>query len=607
MARRVGQKRCYLSRVRRVKLKFLHPALFLSLCLLYLIIVTQQINLTGVDLGRHIANGRALIEGFQDSLLSVFSKNLYSYTFPEFPFVNHHWATGVVFYAIESVFGFEGLSVFYSLLSLATFLLFFHLAFLLFKWKSELNKEEGSPLLKAILVGLLVLPLISSRAEIRPEGFSAFFAGVFYWILLNRKHRKISGSILWLLPAFMIFWVNLHIYFFLGFFLIGSFLLDEIYRAWRLQKVSKEFPDYSENAQRKIMTPEVKNLSLILLASGAAALINPIGIQLAVFPFLILKDYGYTIAENQSAAFFLKRPDVRISGLSSLWILFGVLCVFLGRIILVAFTERRKPLLTQTYAQGYTEGYIPPGYKGQLAELLVTGLTSFIGFGAVRNISLSGYFALPGIAALGISAGVFRDAVKGFKQTRDLRKAASQKTWLSTAFPWICFLSLGLFLGEFWIQKWNNFGIGLMPGVSGAGEFIKKAKLEGPLFNNYDIGSYLIYYLYPETKVFVDNRPEAYPAEFFRQTYIPMQQSDSVWKTQSEKFQFNAIVFYWHDLTDWGQNFLIARSKDPDWVLIYQDSFSIIWVKRTEKNWKLITQYGEDSSSYLQQKPSHSP
>jgi hypothetical protein len=53
--------------------------------------------------------------------------------------------------------------------------------------------------------------------------------------------------------------------------------------------------------------------------------------------------------------------------------------------------------------------------------------------------------------------------------------------------------------------------------------------LKGPIFNNFDIGSYLIFRLYNKSlpagrQVFVDGRPEAYPASFFQITYILMQQ-----------------------------------------------------------------------------------
>ena len=57
---------------------------------------------------------------------------------------------------------------------------------------------------------------------------------------------------------------------------------------------------------------------------------------------------------------------------------------------------------------------------------------------------------------------------------------------------------------------------GLARGVQGSAKFFQNEGLKGPVFNNFDVGSYLIFYLFPEERPFVDNRPEAYPVEFFK-------------------------------------------------------------------------------------------
>src|SRR4051794_17547719 len=84
----------------------------------YVLLFARELDLSTLDLGRHIANGQRL---FEDS--KVLTTNFYSYTFPEFPFINHHWGSGFVFYGIQQLLGFEGLSVFYIGLGLAALLL----------------------------------------------------------------------------------------------------------------------------------------------------------------------------------------------------------------------------------------------------------------------------------------------------------------------------------------------------------------------------------------------------------------------------------------------------------------------------------------------------
>ncbi len=518
--------------------KILGWALLLGICSLFLFLMTQEINLTAVDLGRHLANGRAVVsalfDGKSGGSWNVLLKNFYSYTYPDFPFVNHHWGTGVVFYFIESFLGFEGLSLCFSLLNLLTLLIFCHLTYQIFRRRME----SGEALLATGMIALLVLPLCAARSEIRPEGFSTFLLGVFYWVLLEWKWGRRGSSALWILPVLMVLWVNLHIYFFLGFFLLGVFLLEEL-------SLGALLP----------LSVRVRTLLKIIVGCGAASLINPIGSKLAVFPFQIFKNYGYKIAENQSVFFFLKRQDVPIPELISFLIVFTILFFLIARL---AFRGRLG--------------------GARFAESVLAAFFALMGFTAIRNMSMAGFFALPGIAALGAETGFLH--VEGKRRTK-----------FFTFLGGLGVVSLTLFLLRCGEAKWFNFGVGLMPGVSGAGEFLQNVPIQGPIFNNYDIGSYLDYYLFPNTRVFVDNRPEAYPKEFFTQLYVPMQENDVVWRTQVEKMGINAIVFYWRDLTPWGQSFLIARSKDPMWVPVYRDAYSLIFVKNVEQNGEIIRHY----------------
>ena len=136
----------------------------------------------------------------------------------------------------------------------------------------------------------------------------------------------------------------------------------------------------------------------------------------------------------------------------------------------------------------------------------------------------------------------------------------------------------------------DRFGIGLVPGITAAADFYKSANIKGPVFNNYDIGGYLIYNLYPE-KVFVDNRPEGYDAAFFNQVYIPAQADPKRWEELDGQYNFNVIFFYYHDATPWSQQFLLAKIQDPAWAPVFADSYNIIFLKRNKQNEELIKKY----------------
>ena len=111
-------------------------------------------------------------------------------------------------------------------------------------------------------------------------------------------------------------------------------------------------------------------------------------------------------------------------------------------------------------------------------------------------------------------------------------------------------------------------------------EFFKSQNLKGPIFNNYDIGGYLIFHLFPQEKVFVDNRPEAYSVDFFKKIYIPAQESDEKWRELDTKYKFNSIIFSHRDITPWGQKFLASRLADKSWENVFTDERVIIFKKK---------------------------
>jgi hypothetical protein len=81
--------------------------LLFLLLVLYGYLLAQKINLATADLGRHLKNGELF---FKEQTIP--KTNLYSYTYPNYPFVNHHWGSGVIFYLVKIIFGFRGLSFF---------------------------------------------------------------------------------------------------------------------------------------------------------------------------------------------------------------------------------------------------------------------------------------------------------------------------------------------------------------------------------------------------------------------------------------------------------------------------------------------------------------
>jgi hypothetical protein len=498
----------------------------------------RKIDLATADLGRHLQNGRWVVENHFNlsEKNSPLFENYYSYTHPDFKVINHHWGSGMIFFFIWKLFDFSGLSLFYIFLSLVAFSLFFYVAF------------QESDFTLALLLAFFLAPLMAERTEVRPEIFSVLFGALFLFLLWEYFQEKISGKWLLFLGVLQVFWVNLHVYFFLGGFLVGAFWFSEIIHLLFQRLTDEEFA-------RK--TKKVKVLTIILFLVFLAALINPFGFEGLFYPVKIFKNYGYTIVENKSVS-FVKNYGIVDSNFTLIKIVLTL--VFLSFVLLFGVDRR----------------------KISLPYLIFSVFFGVLGWMAIRNFTLLGFFALP-VLAYNFSSFL--------GQKEGERNLVKEK---GIAILYIILVMVGLWGNfEYLNERWEKKGIGLMSGATKAAEFFQKEGLKGPLFNNYDLGGYLIFSLFPEEKVFVDNRPEAYPDSFFSEVYKPMQEKADVFKKADQQYNFNAVFFYRNDITPWGMNFLKIIREDPEWALVYEDNYALIYLKKNEENRDLINKYKE--------------
>ena len=386
----------------------------------------------------------------------------------------------------------------------------------------------------AFILSLLLIPLIAQRTEIRPEIFSYLFIALFFWILWKWKRNEINYKWLFILPFLEILWVNTHIYFIFGPALVGLFFVDRIIK------------------KRKFLN----KLFLILISTSLVTLINPFFIKGVLAPFDIFKNYGYRIVENQSVWFLQKLGIINNPNLILYEISLGILIL---SFVLILILKRKR------FSFIYS---------------ILAIVWCVLGWLAIRNFTMFGLFALPIIAY----------NIKNILSKKNKFKSLNAKMFF-------IFISLALFLITFVnysqklpLNKWV-FGFGLTQGNDQSVQFFEDNNIKGPIFNNYDIGGYLIYHFYPQEKVFTDNRPEAYSVSFFEDIYIPAQQDNFVWQEQMEKYNFNAIFFSHRDYTPWGQNFLIERVKDSKWAVVFMDNYSIIFLKRNILNKSIIEKY----------------
>ncbi|MDD5281234.1 MAG: hypothetical protein PHF69_00835 [Candidatus Omnitrophica bacterium] len=506
---------------------FIQSTIFLFLLYTYSCSIVRKINLTVTDLGRHLKNGELFIHNF-----SIPAGNLYSYTCPDYPFINHHWGSGVIFYLIKTFSGFNGLSIFIILISIATLFLFFHVA-----WKYSSFEI-------AALVAVIAIPTMASRFRIRPEVFSYFFCALFFWILYNWKNKRIKHNFLILLPILEILWGNLHIYFFIGIILIGIFLLDCLI-AFFIHK-SKETRVF------------LKQISVVFIFSIIATLLNPATVKGALYPFKILVNFGIDTFDLQSVYQLRKVIAMTQFDFPPLFYFSLIFNLFLLSwvFVLIKLIKRKAPF--------------------PFIRLALSIIFSFMALTAVRNFAIFGYFALP-IIAINLRSCIKKDI--------------DNLLGYLIVFLLVILIFFCLFLAkpQFWPDK-RTFGIGLEKGTTDAINLFQNEKIQGPVFNNFDTGGYLTYYLYPQQRVFIDNRPEAYPLDL-KNTYLACQKDDTQWERLRSAYNFNVIFFSPHVNTPWGQSFLLRRLLDPLWAPVYVDDYFIIFLRRKGPNQGTIEKY----------------
>ena len=466
-------------------------------------------DLIGTDLGRHIKNGELILQGNWD----VLYKNYYSYANPEYPFINHNWLFGILSYVLWHAFGFTILSFIYLIFQLFIFYVFFRC------WQ----RYSTFPI--ACAIALLSIPLISWRREIRPEGVTYLFCGLFWWLIDHFQQKRLKAhSLIIVLCVLQIIWVNAHFFFLMGPILTALF--------WLQARINKE-SDQADVLQK---------LFFLLLVM---CLVNPSGINGFLAPFRLDRSYfDFPTSENYSVFYLIKGNIFK-----PLMLYF---CVTLGMLwTALLFLIKRE------------------GFKKYVLVFSLTLIVSLAAMKANRLIGLFGYFWIP-LSTYACSRWIEAESAK-FRRNFE-----------------IALLVLGIVVSASVNFNWNqNHSLVYDPEADKAAEFLKSEKMGGVIYNNSDIGSYLIFHLSPQHKVFIDSRPEAYPKDFLKKTYLRMQWNDALWHELEPKYHFN-VIFFTPEQTPWGYKFMVDRFQDRSWAVVYLSDKAIIFLKRNAQNADII-------------------
>ncbi len=450
--------------------------------------------------------------------------DVFSYTATR-PWIAHYWLADVVGYALYRVVATPGMIVLNALAITFSFWVVLRIA----------RAAFAAPLI-AESVTLLAVYASRSRFYVRPETFS-FLLMALYLALYYRWKRSGGKWQLLVFPFLQLLWINLYgggsV---IGLLLLACFSAGEV--------LNLLLPLGRETRKKR---GEVFGLLLSALAAFGLSFINP-NTYHTVFYFLMSRD-----------PIFRHIVEWRHMELKELLGIHGLL-LGLGGILLIRFA-------------GSTD----------FVELSLFAVFAALSVDAPRSLP---FFA---IVSVPIIASRARRILESWRERgHDVGRILCER-WLQ------CIFVLGVVVFSFWylvkdIGKFQSdyifgFGVNMKLVPVESVDFIEENGVQGPIFNSYGIGGYLIWRLYPQMKVFVDGRVEMYGTDFLK-TYMLYWQPE-VWEGYVKKYGINAAVI------DREPNYTTQYlDESGQWTLVFFDDRAMVYLRNVPQNAALIGKYG---------------
>jgi len=397
-------------------------------------------SVTDPDVWWHLRTGQLILQN-----RAIFHSDPYSFTRLGRTWIDHEWLSQIVIFGLYRVAGWGGLIAAFAVVIAATY------------W-TVFQRSPGRPYVAGAMTAWGAVASIPCWG-VRPQMLTLLLASVFL-LILERSYQK--PGVLWLTPALMLLWVNLHAGYAIGLaFLLIILAGDMLDAAFGDRKLAS-------------LGGRVRQLTLTLAACVAVVPLNPYGIRMFRYPLETLRSRTMLayIGEWHSPDFHQSRY----------W---PALLLMLATLALPAISPR----------------------KLRPRELLLLSATMYAGLRSVRHIPIYVLVAVPVLSAM-------------LQACLDVRKPG----WLDSAatLTRARMLINGVLLASFlvFVVLRFEFVIRNQPTVearefpSAAASFLSQDRPPGPLFNHYNWGGYFIWRLYPEYTVFIDGRADVYGDAF---------------------------------------------------------------------------------------------
>jgi hypothetical protein len=515
---------------------------FLALfCLLIFTNLSSRL-LGDAGIGWHIRTGQLILSNHRVPQFDPFSSSMNGH-----PWFAWEWLYDVIVGALAAAAGLNGVVVFTAFTIALTF-------WLAFRWLLH----HGTNVLLALILVLLATCASMIHFLARPHVLSWLLTFVWFSILDSSERSCVAASAkygsyatgdsrtyLWLLPLTMLLWVNLHGGFLIGFVLLAIYWLSAL---WDWLRTGHDRFDHllvKMDAGRRI-----RKLTLVGAASAAVTLLNPYGLRLYshIYGYLSNRFLMNHIDEFQSPNFHY----VAQKCFAGLLLLTLVVLAAASAELTKASVSHGLLVLFAVYSGLYASRNIP------IASLLLI---------LVIGARLSGR-----AGRISDSHRVFRQRfkfVEVFQRMQTMELSLRGHLWPIAAIALACWVvAHGGRLGASDAID-AQFSSKRFPVA--AVDYIEKENLKGPFFSLDYWGGYLIYRLYPQAKVVIDDRHDFYGEAFLR-SYLKMMHVEPGWEEFLQQHPANCLMVP----RDSALSNILAESKA--WRSTYQDRVAIVFV-----------------------------
>jgi hypothetical protein len=342
---------------------------------------------------------------------------------------------------------------------------------------------------------------------VRPQVLSLLLTSL--WLLILERSERSPKLLWWTLPLTLL-WVNLHAGFALGLALSALFLGGEL-----IERVL---------GSQRSATP-LRTAGLILLLDLLIVPINPNGLRMFYYPIETLRSTAMQNYITEWASPNFHHAEYR-----------PFLLIVLFTFAILSWS--RSPVRPR--------------------DILLLIVSLYAGLCSVRLMPLFVLIAVP------IVCHRVGDWPMGHPEP--VRPPRAPALLLNAAIVLVIAVFAGVHTVEI-IHRQPQSEMQDFPARAVA--FLQTRPPTGPIFNHYDWGGYLIWKLYPATRVFIDGRADLYGSKLLDQFANTYQFKDD-WQQTLQQWKITTV------LIPAGSALATGLRSSPGWTVAYEDSQAVV-------------------------------